>query len=103
MSLPDIGFHRLAFREYVGAIEWYRARSERAANRFIDAVDQSIQKIRENPRLWPVFRAGCRWIRTRKFPYVLYFQIGSEERIVILAVAHGHRRPGYWIRRLIRP
>jgi hypothetical protein len=34
---------------------------------------------------------------------VLYFQIGSEERIVILAVAHGHRRPGYWIRRLIRP
>jgi len=37
----------------------------------------------------------------RKFPYSMFY-IVEREVVVIVAVAHHKRRPGYWILRLRR-
>lgn len=99
----EIRFHRLAFRELQSAARHYRSESARTADRFIAALDRALQKVGENPLQWPEFDDGYRWYRVRKFPYVLYFEIKSEDRIRIMAVAHNQRRPGYWIKRANRP
>ena len=103
MSGYELDFHRLAFRELQEALRRYRTQSVKVANRFIVAVDQAIQKITANPLQWTAFHPGFRWLTVRKFPYVLYYHIISENRIRIVAVAHAKRRPGYWIKRASRP
>ena len=37
-----------------------------------------------------------RWVRVRRFPYVLIFRQRSRESVMVMAVANTSRRPGYW-------
>jgi toxin ParE1/3/4 len=99
----EVKFHRLAERELTDAELRYRGQSTRVADRFLVAVDNAIQRITADPLLCDSYLRGSRWFKLRKFPYVIYFKIKSQDRIVILAFAHQQRRPGYWIGRLYRP
>jgi ParE-like toxin of type II ParDE toxin-antitoxin system len=66
---------------------------------FHDAVEHTVDEIAADPHRWPVFHRNYRWVKTKKFPYVLYFRIVDPYHVVIVALAHGRRRPGYWLRR----
>jgi hypothetical protein len=44
-----------------------------------------------------------RWLMTKRFPFVLYYEIDGPLHVTIYAVAHARRRPGYWRRRARRP
>src|SRR5260370_36417503 len=92
-------FHRLALREYDAAWRWYAQRSSWAAQRFQDEVEHSLQKIAATPDRWPMFHNRFRGLRVRRFPYVLYYHILDADHLLIMAVAHASRRPGYWLRR----
>jgi len=52
------------------------------------------------PQAGPSFRGRFRWVRLRRFPYLIYDLIIDSDRARVLAVAHARRRPGCWIRRL---
>lgn len=42
---------------------------------------------------------GVRRVRVRRFPYqVVYLVIDND--VVVIAIAHDRRRPGYWAERL---
>ena len=96
MAGDRVVFHRLAAREYRSARDWYADRAIEAAEKFRVAVDQAVSRISSEseslPRLGPVYR----WVRVRRFPYVLIFRARSQESIMVMAVAHTSRRPGYW-------
>jgi len=95
----DVLFHRLAIQEYRAACRWYGRRSPRTEQAFRNAIDRAVQQIAADPEQWPTYRNHYRWVRTRRFPYVLYYHVLDEDHAVILAVAHARRRPGYWLRR----
>jgi plasmid stabilization system protein ParE len=99
--IPD--FHRLASKEYRRARDHYRRISPKLGQAFVDEIDAAVQRILTAPDSWPIFRAAYRWIRVRRFPYVLYFRKVATDRILIMAVAHGRRRTGYWLRRARLP
>ena len=103
MPPREISFHRLAARELLKARNWYARRSPRAASSFVAAVQEALGKIEEGPERWPVYQRNYRWVRTIGFPYVIYFEELNQGDIFIMAVAHGRRRPGYWLRRSSRP
>lgn len=93
-------YHPEARAEYQAAVAWYRERSRDAARRLAEAVDGGLLGIRERPLAWPAWRGGP--VRRRllhKFPYSLFFTVNANE-VVILAVAHHSRRPGYWLERM---
>jgi hypothetical protein len=46
-----------------------------------------------------VYHRHYRWVRTRRFPYILYYRLVDADEVLIVAVAHARRRPGYWLRR----
>jgi len=46
-------------------------------------------------------RDGARGV-LRRFPYFLVYRV-EPERVVIVAVAHAHQRPGYWKDRVMTP
>ncbi|MBI4659422.1 MAG: type II toxin-antitoxin system RelE/ParE family toxin [Verrucomicrobia bacterium] len=84
--------------EFDDATGYYEDRQAGLGRRFRDEVDRHIRWIVKNtdvPRLRP---GGYRRVNLKAFPYyVAYLQ--TAETVWILAIAHGHRDPEYWIDR----
>jgi plasmid stabilization system protein ParE len=95
----EVVFHELAAKEYRAARRWYRKRSPTAADNFRNAIDQVVRRIAETPDRGVIFRGRFRWLRAWPFPYIVFYEIMSETLATVYAVAHGHRKPGYWVRR----
>jgi plasmid stabilization system protein ParE len=95
VTRKPVVFHPAALAEAEAATEWYRRRSERAAARFLDELDRAIEQISSDPNRFPIFEFGTRRMLLRRFPYFVVFR-ETATRLEVVAVAHGHRRPGYW-------
>ena len=101
-SAPNVIFLRLAGQEYLDTLRQYARISPRVAQRFSFAVNDAVQRIAAHPLVGSTYLAPFRWVRVRKFPYLLYYNPSVLGRIIIVAVAHKMRRPGYWLRRVGR-
>jgi plasmid stabilization system protein ParE len=95
MASKPLRFHPQAEQEYLTALTWYRERSLVAAINFERAFGQSIARIEEAPQRWPIYFKDFQKYTLRQFPFSIVYQQFSSE-IVVFAVAHGRRRPGYW-------
>jgi plasmid stabilization system protein ParE len=101
MSLAVVTFHRLAAQEFRKARSWYGRRRRAAAVRFIQALDRALQQVAEAPESWPLYDERHRWVKIKKFPYLLIYRVVAEGRVTIVAVADARRRPGYWRKRSV--
>ncbi|MBI5632224.1 MAG: type II toxin-antitoxin system RelE/ParE family toxin [Nitrospirae bacterium] len=97
----DIVFHPAALEEYLASYGWYYERGMHLAAAFEAEVERSVKFISESPERWPVYREKFRRVLVRRFPYSLIYEI-KDRGPVVLAVAHGHRKPGYWRKRAKR-
>lgn len=91
-----VELHRLAARELRAVHARYLAASPDVARRFLDAFDAAVARIRAEPETHPIERRNFRWVRVRRFPYRHIFESTSPDAVLVLAVAHTSRRPGYW-------
>jgi toxin ParE1/3/4 len=80
-------------------LDWYGARSVKAANDLRRLVRQKLSEAAQSPRHWPLRRDGTREIHLKPFSYSLVFR-ELTGAIEVLAFAHTSRRPGYWRNRL---
>ena len=94
MASKPLRFHPQAEQEYLTALGWYRERSLIAAINFESAFEQAVGKIREGPHRWPLYFKDFRKYTLRQFSFSIVYQDFSSE-IVVFAVAHGRRQPGY--------
>lgn len=100
--MTALRFHRLATREMRAAHDWYRRRSAATAARFLQAIDVAVARIRRDPESLAVeFRrkGTFRTVRVQRFPYRLIFEQLGRDSVLVVALVHGSRRPGYWRRR----
>lgn len=92
-------FHEQAKAELTETAVWYERQKPGLAREFRSAVEDAVLRIQENPHAGSSYGAtSFRFLLVRRFPYVVFYAVG-EHIIRVLAVAHGSRRPGYWIRR----
>ena len=85
-------FHPEARAEMRESIEFYEARLEGLGLRFLSAVEQMAERISTHPEAG-AGRRTCHRART----FGLAGSVsGSCQYIYLVAVAHHHRRPGYW-------
>lgn len=87
-----------AAEELVEAALWYETREAGLGRRFRDEVSHVLARIAEDPMLWRD-RGGYRRVNCPVFPYYLPYFIRGD-KIIVAAVAHGHRAPGYWRARM---
>jgi plasmid stabilization system protein ParE len=99
MPVRAVVFHPLAEREARAAYRWYARRSRRAALRFQQNVSTTVQRIASAPEQGASFRHIYRWMKVPRFPYLIYYEIRDPQSVLVYAIAHGRRRPGYWLRR----
>lgn len=75
---------------------FYRQRSPLAAVAFAHEIDAALSRIAEAPLRYPNGDHGTReHILPWRFPYTLVYRV-YEGSIVVVAVAHQSREPGYW-------
>lgn len=98
MPAETIWFHPEAVNEARAARKWYEARNAEAAGAFVAELDTAIDQIEKGPRQWPPYLGGTRRYLFHRFPFSVVFR-ETPGRVEILAVAHGRRRPGYWLGR----
>jgi toxin ParE1/3/4 len=91
-------FHPDALEEYQGAAFHYAERDPAVAARFMDAVEDAVRRIVEAPARWRVVDDDVRRCLTHVFPYAVLYTVEGGG-ILILAVMHCSRRPGYWKKR----
>jgi plasmid stabilization system protein ParE len=81
------------------AIAWYASQAPGLGDAFLIETLKTLKLIEQYPKAWHPLTQQVRRCRLRRFPYsVIYAQEGSD--LLILAVAHQHRKPGYWRARL---
>ena len=90
-----IRFHPEAEQELAEAQNWYRERSEVAAQAFALEIDHAMQSIAEAPLRWPQGRRGERRFVLHRFPYTVLYRVRADH-LFVTAVAHHRRRHGYW-------
>ena len=79
----------------IEAARFYEARSEGLGFEFLDGVQSLIDLVRSHPKIGQSVGDGIRRAVLRRFPFSLIYSEEAPE-IVIIAVAHQKRRPGYW-------
>jgi toxin ParE1/3/4 len=99
MPNAAIRLHPAAAQEFWYALSWYKARSVRAAQRFRAEFKRLAKRLVAAPEHGIRYRKEYLWMRMRRFPYLLYYQIVAPTHVIILAVAHSRRRAGYWLTR----
>jgi toxin ParE1/3/4 len=99
MAAKPLDLHPEALEEWKSAVAWYFERNERAALNYVAEVDQAIDLITASPHRWPKGLHGTRKFVLQRFPFAIFYR-ERETGIQVLALAHGHRRPGYWKARL---
>ena len=78
---------------------WYQQRSADAAFEFVTELSDALQDIRQAPDRWPQYLHGTRRYVLNRFPFSIIY-LDSPESVMIIAVAHSKRKPGYWKRHL---
>jgi plasmid stabilization system protein ParE len=85
----------VAEQELDEAVEYYNAELPGLGERFLLEALAAFERIKQFPRAWHPYTKTTRRCQTRRFPYgVIYKEL--EREILIVAIAHMHKRPGYW-------
>ena len=93
--MPEIAFHTDAAEEMHAVAAYYEARERGLGDQCLDEVEEGLQRIQQFPRLWPIYDGEYQRYLLRRFPFGLIYRVDPEQ-LFIIAVAHLHRRPGYW-------
>lgn len=94
--MKTANFHDDAIAELNEAVEYYESQCTGLGRELRLATEATIAQIESHPTRWPIYKDTlARHCLVRRFPYVIYY-LDEPDRIWILAVAHGKRRPDYW-------
>ncbi len=67
---------------------------------FAIEIVAAVERIKANPGMWPVLDHQIRRCLVHRFPYGVIYSVDEQRsRVLILAVMHLHRQPGYWSER----
>ena len=86
-----------ASEEFTEAVRWYETRRPGLGAELYDAVNATIEGIERQPEIGATTYDDpkSRRILVARFPYHVVYRLEDDE-IVILAIAHMKRRPGFW-------
>ena len=94
-----VSFLKPAQAELDDAFAWYETQSPGLGTRFLDDFDQAVRRIAAYPLASTEIGNGLLRCLLSRFPYGIIYGIDLEA-IIVVAVAHLHREPRYWIDRL---
>jgi toxin ParE1/3/4 len=94
-----VNIHRQAEAELDAAIAHYEGEQKGVGAEFLAEVHRTKKLIEQFPQLGtPYLDTEFRTRKVKRFPYILVY-CELADSIWLMAVAHGKKRPGYWLGR----
>lgn len=90
---------KIAQQEFNESKQFYEIEQAGLGIRFENEIKNAISHIKKSPSIWSFERGEIRRYILHRFPYKILYSI-QEDTIIILAFAHQHRKPDYWIDRI---
>ena len=88
-------FHSEARLEFLDTVAYYEEIQAGLGARFRTAVEAVVGLALAMPTAGTAYKFGLRRVFPTKFPFSIVYK-EDESGIVVFAVAHFKRRPGYW-------
>ena len=95
----NVRFLTLAQQEVDDAVAWYDGQAARLGQEFLDELDRAVRRALAFPMSCPEIEPGVRRCLLARFPYGLIYGV-DRETVAVVAVAHLHREPRYWVDRI---
>ena len=96
--MADVAITSAAERDFTDSLCWYAERSQRAAEGFEAEFDRTLASIGADPQRFPHCDQRHRFCLMRRYPFQVIYREQADQ-VVIVAVAHAKREPGYWSNR----
>jgi plasmid stabilization system protein ParE len=96
-----VEFHPAARAELDASTAFYESRLDGLGLRFLAAVEETTGRIASSPEGGSPMESGLRRRLVPGFPFSVIYRV-ADDAVLVLAIAHQHRRPGYWHRRAPR-
>jgi hypothetical protein len=90
---------KIAQQEFIESKTYYEIEQSGIGLRFENEIKKALIRIQQFPYTWPIETKEIRRCFLHKFPFKILYSIQSGT-IIVLAFAHFHRKPFYWINRL---
>ena len=85
--------------ELIGARDYYLHKANaHIAEKFLEQFEETMALILGNPALGKSLSPRLHIIPVSHFPYSVIYRI-TPDAVIVHAVAHHRRRPGYWAKR----
>jgi toxin ParE1/3/4 len=84
--------------EYHEAADYYNLQSKNLGKKFILEIDGTLSIIKNYPESFAKYTKHTRKAVLTTFPYNIIYSI-QQEKIIVIAVTHQHRKPKYWLKR----
>ena len=78
------------------AYRWYANVNPKSAAAFAEQVELTMKRMLEHPLAGAPYLANTRRLRIGGFPYWIVYRVAARS-IVVYAVVHERRLPGYWV------
>ena len=93
-----IVFSPEARREFLEAERYYNRQTPGLGDEFRAEIKAALPRIKDWPLSCPLELGDIRRLTLSRFPYKLLYSV-EDDHIYIIAVAHQHRHPVYWLDR----
>jgi hypothetical protein len=70
MSYP-LKLHEKAHHEYIAAYEWYELKQTGLGNRFMESVENMLNRISEHPEYFGKRESHYREVKVPDFPFII--------------------------------
>lgn len=97
--MMPLRYHEAAEEELLNEIGYLDLQAHGLGRRFFNEIRHAENRIAQFPESAQAVRQGIRTQMLRTFRYSLIY-VRESDGVLILAVAHHYRRPGYWAGRL---
>jgi plasmid stabilization system protein ParE len=88
-------FFPAARREFLAEVRYYNAEQPGLGLRFSKAVEDCLTRALAFPRTGSPGPAGTRRMFLKDFPFAVVYRRDRDE-LIVFALAHHRRAPGYW-------
>lgn len=92
-------FQRQADDEYEEGVRYYAEINPTLGQRFYFEIERGLREICLAPQRHRLFVGSARRYLCVGFPYAIIYR-DEPDRVVIVAVMHLKRAPGYWVHRV---
>lgn len=99
MAVKRLEYHQSAVEDVRSAVNWYLEHSQKAALDLVEELRRAGDTILKSPGRWPAAPHQTRRFLLWRFPFSIIYS-ETDSSVVVWAVAHASRRPGFWRDRL---